>query len=64
MLLHARRGECAEFVTLATLVGYRLLRMCEDKAWLHFHDDLYGLGRVKLGIGLFFESQVKETNSR
>lgn len=64
MLVHARRRECTKLVTLATIVGYRLLRKCEDKAWLHFHDDLYGLGRVNFGIGLFFEASVRKTNSR
>jgi len=28
--------------TLATIVSGRSLGRCEDKAWLHFHDDLYG----------------------
>ena len=29
-----------------------MLQRCEDKAWLHFHDDLYGYVRVKFGIVL------------
>jgi hypothetical protein len=34
--------DARDFATLATTVLPRLLRRCEDKAWLHFHDDLYG----------------------
>ncbi len=36
-------AACARnFVTLATHAVDRMLQRCEDKAWLHFHDDLYG----------------------
>ena len=50
-------------VTLASHVVDRVLQRCEDKAWLHFHDDLCGLSRVNFGIPLPFRLRVNETSS-